>query len=596
MRRFSAAEPGFREAFDAFLRTRRGSSPDVDAAAAEIIERVRTGGLDALLELTRRFDRVELTGASLRVTSDEIAAGAAASPAEVREALAFAAARIRAYHERQRPADASWTDEAGVELGWRWTALDSVGVYVPGGRAAYPSSVLMNVVPARVAGVGRIAMVTPPGRLEPAVLAAAQVAGVDEVWRVGGAQACAALAYGAGPIAPVDKIVGPGNAYVAAAKRRLYGVVGIDSLAGPSEVLVVADGDNDPAWIAADLLAQAEHDPDAQSVLITDDADFADRVEAQVQSQLATLATEAAARASWETHGAVVVAPLQESPALVDMMAPEHVEFACEGAEALSARVRHAGAIFLGRSTPEAVGDYVGRFEPCAADQPLGAVLVGTVDLRLPEAHLDPALLRTSLRRPRPRHRYAGRRRGAARPRPLRGAAAWARPRPRPRPRPERSGLMAEPRLRTVEIDEASLGAANREQEHEREVAVFDLLEENHFQPEGADGGPYDLRLSLVDGRLAFDIGGDHYDPKRHLLSLTPLRSIIKDYFLVCGSYYEAIRNATPAQIEALDMGRRGLHNDGSEILRERLQGKVEIDRHTARRLFTLVCALHWRG
>ena len=359
VRRFDASMPGFDAAFRAFLDERRGAPADVDAAVAEIIAGVKAGGVGALLDYTRRFDGVELTQATLRVSPEEVEAGAAACPAEVREALAFAAGRIRAYHERQRPADAAWTDEAGVELGWRWTAIDAVGVYVPGGRAAYPSSVLMNVVPAVAAGVGRIAMVTPPGRLEPAVLAAAQVAGVSEIWRVGGAQACAALAHGAGPIRPVDKIVGPGNAYVSAAKRRLYGVVGIDALAGPSEILVVADADNDPAWIAADLLSQAEHDPDAQAILITDDAAFAEAVAVAVEAMLAALPTAIVARASWETHGAIVLAPLAATPALVDAIAPEHAELAVADPAALSAKVRHAGAIFLGRFTPEAVGDYV---------------------------------------------------------------------------------------------------------------------------------------------------------------------------------------------------------------------------------------------
>jgi histidinol dehydrogenase len=258
-----------------------------------------------------------------------------------------------------RPADAWFRDEDGVELGWRWTPLEAVGLYVPGGRAAYPSTVLMNAVPAQAAGVSRIAMVTPPGRLDPVVLAAAYEAGVTEIWRVGGAQAVAALAYGAGPIAPVDKIVGPGNAYVTAAKRRLYGVVGIDALAGPSEIVVVADADNDPEWIAADLLSQAEHDPSAQSILITDDAAFAASVEQAVARQLATLETREAAAASWAAHGAVILSPLESSPFLVDLIAPEHVEFAVAEPERLADRVRHAGAIFLGRLTPEAVGDYV---------------------------------------------------------------------------------------------------------------------------------------------------------------------------------------------------------------------------------------------
>ncbi len=359
MRRLDFSSPDFAAAFRAFLNERRGSPADVDAAAAEVLEAVRTRGLDAVLEYTRKFDRADLTAQTIRVTAEEIEAGAAACEPAVREAIAFAAARIRAYHTRQRPADQAWTDEAGVALGWRWTPIEAVGVYVPGGRAAYPSTVLMNCVPAQVAGVDRIAMVTPPGKLQPAVLAAAKEAGVSEIWRIGGAQAVAALAYGAGPILPVDKIVGPGNAYVTAAKRRLYGVVGIDALAGPSEIVVVADRDNNPDWIAADLLSQAEHDPAAQSILITDDAAFAAAVEAAVERLLGEIATGEDAAASWHDHGAVIIAPLSESPGLVDLIAPEHVEFCTADPEALSDRVRHAGAIFLGRYTPEAIGDYV---------------------------------------------------------------------------------------------------------------------------------------------------------------------------------------------------------------------------------------------
>lgn len=359
MRRFSFTDPNFEAAFNAFIDERRETPEEVDAAVRDILSAVRTEGLDALLRLARQFDRVELTEATIRVSAEEIAEGAAQCSADVREAIAFAAARIRAYHERQRPADLQFTDEAGVQLGWRWTPLESVGVYVPGGRAAYPSTVLMNAVPAAAAGVERIAMVTPPGRLQPAVLAAAQEAGITEIWRVGGAHAVAALAYGAGPIKPVDKIVGPGNAFVTAAKRRVYGTVGIDALAGPSEIVVVADGANDPAWIAADLLSQAEHDPAAQSILITDDEAFAARVEAEVIAQLAAMTTGEDAAASWRDHGAVVIAPLAESPRLVDRIAPEHVEFAVNAPETLADQVRHAGAIFLGRNTPEAIGDYV---------------------------------------------------------------------------------------------------------------------------------------------------------------------------------------------------------------------------------------------
>ncbi|MFO0018734.1 MAG: histidinol dehydrogenase [Alphaproteobacteria bacterium] len=359
MRRFDFQDPDFDARFGDFADARRDTPETVDAAVREVLEAVRARGLAAVLEFTARFDGVELDADGLRVGEGEIAEGAAACAPQVREAIAFAARRIEAYHVRQRPADARFTDEAGVELGWRWTPLDSVGIYVPGGRAAYPSTVLMNAVPARAAGVSRIAMVTPPGRLQPAVLAAAQAAGVSEIWRIGGAQAVAALAFGAGPIRPVDKIVGPGNAWVTAAKRRVYGQVGIDALAGPSEIVVVADADNDPAWIAADLLSQAEHDPASQSILITDDAAFADRVVAEVEAQLKTLATGETAGRSWADHGAVILAPLDQTPALVDRLAPEHIELAVADPEALSARIRHAGAIFLGRHTPEALGDYV---------------------------------------------------------------------------------------------------------------------------------------------------------------------------------------------------------------------------------------------
>jgi histidinol dehydrogenase len=359
MRRFDFNAPGFEAGFRAFVEERRETPQDVDAKVRDVIAAMRAEGLPALLRFARQFDGIELDAQTIRVGPEEIAAGAAACPAEVREAIAFAAGRIRAYHERQRPADQWFKDESGVELGWRWTPLEAVGVYVPGGRAAYPSTVLMNAEPAKAAGVPRIAMVTPPGRLQPAVLAAAQAAGVSEIWRVGGAQAVAALAYGAGPITPVDKIVGPGNAFVTAAKRQVYGVVGIDALAGPSEIVVVADAANDPAWIAADLLSQAEHDPAAQSILITDDAGFAERVVAAVAEQLEQLATAEDAAAAWRDHGAVVVAPLAEAPRLVDLIAPEHAELAVDDPDALAARIRHAGAIFLGRYTPEAIGDYV---------------------------------------------------------------------------------------------------------------------------------------------------------------------------------------------------------------------------------------------
>lgn len=359
MRRFDFSQPDFAQTFAAFADARRETPEDVEAIVRDVLTAVKAEGLAAVLRFARQFDRAEIDESNLRVTEEEIAQGAAACAPEVREAIALAAGRIRAYHERQRPADARFVDETGAELGWRWSPLEAVGVYVPGGRAAYPSTVLMNAVPAAAAGVSRIAMVTPPGKLQPAVLAAAQAAGVTEIWRVGGAQAVAALAYGAGPIKPVDKIVGPGNAFVTAAKRRVYGVVGIDALAGPSEIVVVADGQNRADWIAADLLSQAEHDPAAQSILITDDAAFGAAVAAEIEAQLKTLSTGEAAGQSWRDHGAIIIAPLGEAPALVDRLAPEHVEFAVADPDALAERVRHAGAMFLGRWTPEAIGDYV---------------------------------------------------------------------------------------------------------------------------------------------------------------------------------------------------------------------------------------------
>ncbi|MBR7620426.1 histidinol dehydrogenase [Phenylobacterium sp. 20VBR1] len=359
MRRFRFSDPGFEAAFAAFVDERRETPEEVDNLVRDILSAVRAEGLEAVLRFGRQFERTHVDADNIRVTAAEIEAGAAQCAPEVREAIAFAAARIRSYHARQRPADQWFKDEAGVELGWRWTPLEAVGVYVPGGRAAYPSTVLMNAVPAAVAGVERIAMVTPPGKLQPAVLAAAKEAGITEIWRVGGAQAVAALAYGAGPILPVDKIVGPGNAFVTAAKRRVYGTVGIDALAGPSEIVVVSDAASRPDWIAADLLSQAEHDPAAQSILITDDEAFADAVLAQIVLQLKSLETSEDAATSLKNHGAVIIAPLEEAPRLVNLIAPEHVEFALDEPERLADRVRHAGAIFLGRHAPEAIGDYV---------------------------------------------------------------------------------------------------------------------------------------------------------------------------------------------------------------------------------------------
>ncbi|RWB67618.1 histidinol dehydrogenase [Mesorhizobium sp.] len=356
-------DPDFEQRFSAFLSTKREVSADVDAAVRDIIARVRGEGDKALADYTLRFDKADLGKLGIAVSSSDIAgAYAAADPATI-EALTFARDRIRSHHERQKPRDERYTDAAGVELGSRWTAIEAVGLYVPGGTASYPSSVLMNAVPARVAGVERIVIVVPApnGVINPLVLVAADLAGVSEIYRVGGAQAIAALAYGTETIRPVAKIVGPGNAYVAAAKRQVFGTVGIDMIAGPSEVLVVADADNDPDWIAADLLAQAEHDVSAQSILITDSAGFGKAVEQAVERQLKSLPRAETAAASWRDFGAVILVPtLEASLPLVDRIAAEHVELAIDDAESFLAKMRNAGAVFVGRHTPEVIGDYVG--------------------------------------------------------------------------------------------------------------------------------------------------------------------------------------------------------------------------------------------
>ncbi len=353
----------FETQFQTLLSAKREDSPDVDAVVADIIADVRARGDVAVIELTSKFDRLDLTPETLRITQPEIDAAIADVPEAERVALELAAKRIRAYHARQMPQNAEWTDESGATLGWRWTPVAAAGLYVPGGLASYPSSVLMNAVPAKVAGVGRLAMVVPApdGVLNPLVLLAAQLAGVDEVYRIGGAQAVAALAYGTETIAPVDKITGPGNAFVAAAKRRVFGKVGIDMIAGPSEILVIADAENDPDWIALDLLSQAEHDESAQSLLITTDASFGQDVARAVEKRLETLERRAIAGASWRDFGAIITVPdLETAAALSDRIAPEHLELCVTNPQALSARITHAGAIFLGAWTPEAIGDYVG--------------------------------------------------------------------------------------------------------------------------------------------------------------------------------------------------------------------------------------------
>ncbi len=358
----TATDPGFAAAFDTLVNARREADADVARDVRTIVAAVRDEGDAALAAYTRRFDGHDPNDTGWRIEKSEWVAAYDGLTDELRAALDLAAARIRAYHAKQVPADSDHTDDAGVRTGARWGPVDAAGVYVPGGRAAYPSSVLMNAIPAKVAGVGRLVMVTPTpkGDINPLVLAAAHIAGVDEIWRVGGAQAIAALAYGTGRIGAVDVVTGPGNAWVAEAKRQLYGVVGIDMVAGPSEIVVVADGKNDPQWIAADLLSQSEHDPTSQSILFTDDAAFARAVADAVDLQIGTLATAKVAREAWDANGAIiVVATLDAAVPLVDRLAPEHLQLACDNPEALFARVRHAGSVFLGRHTPEAVGDYV---------------------------------------------------------------------------------------------------------------------------------------------------------------------------------------------------------------------------------------------
>ncbi|MEM6578205.1 MAG: histidinol dehydrogenase [Pseudomonadota bacterium] len=359
----STDTPDFETAFAALLSAKREDSPDVDAAVGAIIEDVRQRGDTALIELTERYDRVTLSCDKLRFSATEIDALVDQVSDEDRHALELAAERIHAYHSRQMPQDESWTDNAGATLGWRWTPVAAAGLYVPGGLASYPSSVLMNAIPAKVAGVERLAICvpTPGGEANPLVLLAARIAGVDEIYRIGGAQAIAALAYGTETMAPVDKITGPGNAYVAAAKRRVFGKVGIDMIAGPSEILVIADADNTPDWIALDLLSQAEHDENAQSILITDDADLGRAVVAAVETRLETLERRAIAGASWRDYGAVItVRDIEEAAKLANRIAAEHLELCVADPEALAAKIPHAGAIFLGAWTPEAIGDYVG--------------------------------------------------------------------------------------------------------------------------------------------------------------------------------------------------------------------------------------------
>ena len=596
-------EPGFEARFAA-LQGERGMARDVEAAVDVILADVRARGDAALVELTHRFDDVELTPGTIALSEDEIDALCARVPAAERAALERAAQRIRAFHERQVPSPARWTDEAGATLGWRWTPVEAAGLYAPGGTASYPSSVLMNAIPARVAGVRRLVMCTPTpqGAMNPLVALAARLAEVDEVLRLGGAQAIGALAYGTETVAPVDVVVGPGNAYVAAAKRRVFGRVGIDTVAGPSEVLVIADAAQDPDWIAADLLSQAEHDALAQAVLIATDEALARAVAEAVERRLAALDRGAIAGAAWRDHGAVIVArDLEEAAALADRIAPEHLELCVADPDALAARIRHAGAIFLGPWTPEAVGDYAGgpnHVLPTAGAARFASglsvmdFLKRTTLLGLtPEALGDIGPVAETL----------GALGGARGARAL--GAAEARP-------AEPGGGVT--RLASVAIDDAALPPPTPEIEQERRVAIFDLLEDNAFAlPDGRASGPYDLLLAIREGRLVFDLAvADGPETGRQgrgegtrgakaaefHLSLGPFRQVVKDYFQICEAYFSAVKTMPPSQIEAIDMARRGIHDEGARVLIERLEGKAEVDRDTARRLFTLICVLHFGG
>ena len=517
-----------------------------------------------------------------------------ACDAKTIDALKFARDRIEVFHRRQMPKDDRFTDALGVELGWRWSSIESVGLYVPGGTAAYPSSVLMNAVPAKVAGVARVVMVvpSPDGKLNPLVLAAADLGGVSEIYRVGGAQAVAALAYGTATIAPVAKIVGPGNAYVAAAKRLVFGKVGIDMIAGPSEVLVIADRTGNADWIAADLLAQAEHDVNAQSILITDSAVLADDVERAVQAQTRHLAARA--------NRARLVAGFRR-----------------DRSGEIPRRGRRSGECDRGRTSgnhdrgsgkprganpqcrrdlsrhPYARSDrrLCRRLESRTADGAVGAVLVRPGRARFHEADVDPEMRAGPVARAGAGGDDAGQGRRSRCPFALdRIAPQFAMTKPPPEEDSHN-------RIVAVTLDEELIGRSGPDIEHERAIAIYDLVEKNLFAPEGVDDGPFTLHIAITGNRLMFDIRREDGTPVvAHLLSLTPFRRIVKDYFMICDSYYQAIRTATPDKIEAIDMGRRGIHDEGSRTLQERLKGKVRVDFETARRLFTLISVLHWKG
>ena len=583
----------FDERFASLVAAKRETSADVDLTVADIIDDVRHRGDVALAELSLRFERIEIGRIGLRIDAADIEAAIGACEKKALEALKLAHARVMDFHLRQKPADVRFTDPLGVELGWRWRPIDAVGLYVPGGAATYPSSVIMNAVPAKVAGCRRLAMVmpTPDGHINPLVLAAARIAGVDEIYRVGGAQAIAALAYGTETIAPVDKIVGPGNAYVAAAKRRVFGVVGIDMIAGPSEVVVLADKSADPRFVAADLLAQAEHDEAAQSILITDDAGLARAVEAEVERQLESLPRAKIAGASWRDNGAIILCPSLKA-----------AHSPCRPAGAGASRDHGGGRRGAQRQnrqrrrdlpwTPYARGDrrLCRRIEPRPADRALGALLVGPGRARLHEADVAAQMRRPLARNARPGGDCAWASGGARCARTL-GRVAASREQPMsPKPAKSRN------RLAEVVLDEATIPRGSADVDHERTVAIFDLIEENSFGVPGRDDGPYVLKISQEESKLTFEVRTAKDETAATIVvSMTPFRPLLKDYFLVCETYYSAIRTSSPRQIEAIDRERTKLHNEGAELMAQRLTGTIDIDQGTARRLFALVSALRWR-
>ena len=583
----------FAQKFRAFLDTKREAAADVDAMVRAIVADVAARGDRALRDYTQKFDGFDLASVGLRVTPQEMATALERCERKARDAIEFARDRIEVFHRRQVPQDDRFTDALGVELGTRWTAIEAVGLYVPGGTAAYPSSVLMNAVPAKVAGVPRLVMVVPApgGVVAPLVLAAAKLAGVDEVYRVGGAQAIAALAYGTATIAPVAKIIGPGNAYVAAAKRIVFGKVGIDMIAGPSEVLILADHTGNADWIAADLLAQAEHDPSAQAILITDDEKLAAAVERAVENALMQSVAQRGRRRLLARFRRGGPGARSRRSRAADRRRRPRASGNRDG------RRRAAGAAhpqcrcdLHRRAHPGGDRRLRRRLQPRAADGAVSAVLVRAGRPRFHEAHLDPQMRAGAVAGAGRRRHHARHGGGARRPCPFRRHSAQSL-----MPRPDRDKGTG--RLVAVTIDESSIGRSNSDVEHERAVAIYDLIEENAFRPHGHEGGPYALNLGISGNRLVFDIRTTDGTPViAHLLSLAPFRRIVKDYFTVCDSYYAAIRGSTPDRIEALDMARRSLHDEGSQILMERLKRKVELDFDTARRLFTLVTVLHWKG